>query len=160
VGSHQQVTCSGLVYAAKAVSGDTATFRVRRIVFEARSTTSPAPRFRKDEFGISVRLRCQRFEVSLKIVEPPFPLAAEWFEPIGEIFHGKWRQSTRPLLALACCLDEARLLQDPEVLRYRWLGQVKRVHQFRYCRRSIGQAEENGPTGRIAQGEEGLVQVL
>src|SRR5262249_43416361 len=98
--------------------------------------------------------------MSLKIVEPAFPQAAEWLDPVCDIPKSGRHEFTRPALRVAPAFDKARFLQHFEMLRDGWLTQFERCHKLGYRCLAYCQASKNCTPRRVGQGREGLVQLV
>src|SRR5271170_8206629 len=115
--SHQRVTCSVFVQASKISARGASKSRVCLIVLEARSIPRLDPGAFCDTDCMSLLLSFHFRKVRLEIVEPTFPLLAERFDPVGDLFHRQRRQPARSSLRVAPADDQPGLFEHLKMLR-------------------------------------------
>src|SRR3954470_15137216 len=84
VASHHSASCSGSVQAANTRAAGASSSRTKRIVWVASSMVKPADIVLVE--SILLVLCLGGGEMSLEIVEPPFPQGAERIGPLGHGF--------------------------------------------------------------------------
>jgi len=99
--------------------------------------------------------------VCVQIVEPALPLASERFNPVSNVFKNDCDQLAWPPLRIAAARNEARMLENIEVLRNRRLAQMERLHKLGHVCVSQRQAsEDRAPRGVRECAEDQIKRVL
>jgi len=91
-------------------------------------------------------------EVAIEVVEPQLPLPAERLQPVGRILDSGRDQPSGSPLRVAAAFDEARILQDLEVLRDGWLAEVEGCDELRHGGFAFREARQDRSPRWVRQG--------
>src|SRR5262245_33321190 len=148
---HHSPTYFGSVQMRKTTSGGAAKTRVR-VNSAGHSPTSLAGRIELALLDLVDDL--------FDCVEPAFPEAAVRFQPVADRHQRRQAQLARAALGIPATRDQARLLQDPDMLGDGADGHSERLGEFGHRRLTAREPGQDSAAGWVGESGEGRAEVI
>src|SRR5215470_18500578 len=116
-----------------------------------------------DRFGLLVAfllLRLKNFEVVVETIESLFPEATIFLEPVIGLFQRFCIDAARTHLSVARACDQARTLENLQVLGDRRQADIERFGEFQHRGLAEREARKDRAPRRIGEGCEGRAQTV
>src|SRR5581483_6481298 len=151
-GPHHCARCFGSVQAFQTSSRGASNTRTRSSCFA--STLSLLALVT----GMRFLLFLQFAQIFVETIEALLPESSIFVDPFGDVFERAGLEVAGTPLGLAATGDQARALQDLEMLGNRRHADVERLRQFGHRGVAGGEPCEDGAAGGIGEGGEGIAQ--